>query len=39
MSAEVRRGPDGQAPFGPQVEVAKPSCPADELASGMGRQP
>jgi uncharacterized protein (TIGR03086 family) len=33
------RGPDGQAPFGPRVEVATPSCPADGLAGLMGRQP
>ena len=33
------RGPDGQAPFGPRVEMADPVCPADELAAFMGRHP
>lgn len=33
------RGPEGQAPFGPRVEIAEPSCPADELAGFLGRQP
>ncbi|HMD46801.1 MAG TPA: TIGR03086 family metal-binding protein [Acidimicrobiales bacterium] len=33
------RGPDGQAPFGPKVELSDPACPADELAAFLGRQP
>lgn len=33
------RGPDGQAPFGPRVELAEAACPADQLAAFMGRQP
>jgi uncharacterized protein (TIGR03086 family) len=36
---DALRGPDGQAPFGPRVEVANPSCPADALAAFMGRHP
>lgn len=38
LSDDVR-GPDGQAPFGPKVDVVNPSCPADELAGFMGRRP
>ena len=33
------RGPDGIAAFGPPVELAEVSCPADELAAFMGRRP
>jgi uncharacterized protein (TIGR03086 family) len=33
------RGPDGQAPFGPKVEMGASACPADELAAFLGRQP
>ena len=33
------RGPDGEAPFGPRVEVATSSCAADQLAAFMGRTP
>jgi uncharacterized protein (TIGR03086 family) len=36
---DTLRGPDRQAPFGPEVEVAAPSCPADVLAAFMGRRP
>jgi uncharacterized protein (TIGR03086 family) len=36
---ESLRGPDRKAPFGPEVEVAEPACPADALAAFMGRQP
>ena len=31
------RGPDGQAPFGPQVDVDDSSPPADQLAAYLGR--
>lgn len=33
------RGPDGQAPFGPRVEVPDSASAADKLAGFMGRQP
>ncbi|HYU39408.1 MAG TPA: TIGR03086 family metal-binding protein [Acidimicrobiia bacterium] len=32
------RGPDGQAPFGPKVDVPEPASAADKLAGFMGRQ-
>jgi uncharacterized protein (TIGR03086 family) len=33
------RGPEGEAPFGPRVEVAESAPPADQLAAFQGRQP
>jgi uncharacterized protein (TIGR03086 family) len=33
------RGPDGQAPFGPKVDVPDSSSSADKLAGFMGRRP
>jgi uncharacterized protein (TIGR03086 family) len=33
------RGPEGEAPFGPRVEVAESAPPADQLAAFLGRQP
>ena len=33
------RGPEGQAPFGPRVEVADSAPPADRLAAFQGRHP
>ncbi len=33
------RGAEGQAPFGPKVEVPSGACPADRLAAFLGRQP
>ena len=36
---DTARGPDGIAAFGPPVELAEVSCPADELAAFMGRRP
>jgi uncharacterized protein (TIGR03086 family) len=33
------RGPEGQAPFGPKVEVPAPAPAADRLAAFTGRQP
>lgn len=33
------RGLEGQAPFGPRVEVAESAPPADQLAAFLGRQP
>jgi uncharacterized protein (TIGR03086 family) len=33
------RGPDGQAPFGPRVEVPESAPPADRLAAFEGRHP
>ncbi|HKF91870.1 MAG TPA: TIGR03086 family metal-binding protein [Acidimicrobiia bacterium] len=32
------RGPDGQAPFGPRVDVPDPASRADRLAGFMGRR-
>jgi uncharacterized protein (TIGR03086 family) len=34
---DAMRGPDGQAPFGPQVEVPETAPPADQLAGFLGR--
>jgi uncharacterized protein (TIGR03086 family) len=33
------RGPEGEAPFGPRVEVAQSASAADQLAAFQGRQP
>jgi uncharacterized protein (TIGR03086 family) len=33
------RGPEGQAPFGPRVEVPESAAPADRLAAFEGRHP
>jgi uncharacterized protein (TIGR03086 family) len=33
------RGPEGQAPFGPRVEVSESAPPADRLAAFEGRHP
>ena len=33
------RGPEGEAPFGPRVEVAESAPSADQLAAFLGRQP
>ena len=37
--SDAMRGPDGQAPFGPEVEPAAGACPADQLAAFLGRRP
>jgi uncharacterized protein (TIGR03086 family) len=36
---DAMRGPEGQAPFGPRVEVAESAPPADRLAAFEGRHP
>jgi uncharacterized protein (TIGR03086 family) len=36
---DTMRGPDGQAPFGPQVEPPAGATAADRLAAFLGRQP
>lgn len=36
---EQMRGPDGQAPFGPEVAVPENAPAADRLAGFLGRQP
>jgi uncharacterized protein (TIGR03086 family) len=36
---DALRGPEGQAPFGPQIEVADSAPAADRLAAFKGRQP
>ena len=36
---DAMRGPDGQAPFGPKVDVASSASAADRLAGFMGRTP
>jgi uncharacterized protein (TIGR03086 family) len=36
---DAMRGPEGQAPFGPRVEVAESAPPADRLAAFTGRHP
>jgi hypothetical protein len=33
------RGPEGEAPFGPRVEVAESAPAADQLAAFQGRRP
>jgi uncharacterized protein (TIGR03086 family) len=33
------RGPEGEAPFGPEVKIAGSAPPADQLAAFLGRQP
>jgi hypothetical protein len=33
------RGPEGEAPFGPRVEVAESAPVADRLAAFQGRHP
>ena len=34
---DAMRGPDGQAPFGPRVDVSESAPPADQLAGFLGR--
>ena len=34
---DAMRGPDGQAPFGPRVDVPPSATPADQLAGFLGR--
>ena len=34
---DAMRGPDGQAPFGPRVDVPENAPPADQLAGFLGR--
>ena len=36
---DAMRGPEGQAPFGPRVEVADSLPAADRLAAFQGRRP
>ena len=36
--SDALRGPDGKAPFGPQVEAPAGAGPADRLAAFLGRQ-
>ena len=36
---DTLRGPEGQAPFGPEIEVADSAPAADRLAAFTGRQP
>jgi uncharacterized protein (TIGR03086 family) len=38
VSDEIR-GPEGQAPFGPEIEAGASACAADRLAAFLGRQP
>jgi uncharacterized protein (TIGR03086 family) len=38
MIPDMMRGPDGQSPFGPVVEVASDAPAADRLAGFLGRQ-
>jgi len=35
---DAMRGPDGQAPFGPRVDVPESAPPADQLAGFLGRR-
>jgi len=35
---DAMRGPDGQAPFGPRVDVPESAPPADQLAGFLGRK-
>jgi uncharacterized protein (TIGR03086 family) len=37
--SDALRGPDGQAPFGPEVEAPPMAAPADRLAAFLGRRP
>lgn len=39
MIGDQFRGPDGVAPFGPEVEADGAACPADRLAAFLGRTP
>jgi uncharacterized protein (TIGR03086 family) len=39
MLPDEFRGPNGQAPFGPKVDVPASACAADRLAGYFGRQP
>lgn len=39
LPADSVRGPDGQAPFGPEVDPPSGACPADQLAAFLGRRP
>jgi uncharacterized protein (TIGR03086 family) len=39
MLPDQMRGPDGQAPFGLEVEVSAEASPGDKLAAFLGRQP
>jgi hypothetical protein len=36
---DALRGPEGEAPFGPKIEVADSAPAADRLAAFTGRQP
>jgi hypothetical protein len=36
---DTMRGPEGQAPFGPRVQVADSATAADRLAALTGRNP
>jgi uncharacterized protein (TIGR03086 family) len=36
---DMLRGPDGQAPFGPTVQISETATPADRLAAFLGRTP
>ena len=36
---DAMRGPEGEAPFGPEVKMAGSAPPADQLAAFLGRQP
>jgi uncharacterized protein (TIGR03086 family) len=38
MIPDEFRGPDGQAPFGPKVDVPESAPAADRLAGVLGRQ-
>lgn len=37
MISDDFRGPDGVAPFGPEVSAGGAACPADQLAAFLGR--
>jgi uncharacterized protein (TIGR03086 family) len=39
MLSDQLRGPEGQAPFGPEVKASAEASPADKLAAFLGRQP
>jgi uncharacterized protein (TIGR03086 family) len=36
---DAMRGPDGEAPFGPRIEIAESAPAADRLAAFEGRRP